>query len=138
MNKTITVRVLVTSDVEKVWKAMSTPADIMQWMHASDDWECPHAENDLTVGGKFLYRFAAKDGSVSFDLIGTYTAVKEHAYIAYALEDGRTVEVTFTEIEGGVEVTETFEMEHENSEEMQREGWQAILENFKKHVEKSI
>ncbi|MDB5254994.1 MAG: polyketide cyclase [Candidatus Nomurabacteria bacterium] len=135
MNKAITVSVLVKGDINKIWRSFITPADIQEWLHASDDWSCPHAENNLTVGGQFLSRMAAKDGSVSFDLIGTYTAVEEHKLIAYTLEDGRTVEVIFTETEDGVEVTETFEMEHENSEEMQRGGWQAILDNFKKHVE---
>jgi uncharacterized protein YndB with AHSA1/START domain len=135
MSKLITVTTLVKKDLQTVWVSFTQPTHIMHWLHASDDWECPHAEQDLRVGGKFLSRFAAKDGSVSLDLVGTYTAVEVHKHIAYIMEDGRTVEVSFEETPEGVLVTETFEMENENSEEMQRGGWQAILDNFKAYTE---
>lgn len=135
MNKTITVEVVVNTDMDKVWKAWTLPEHIVNWMHASDDWECPKAENDLRVGGKFSSIFAAKDKSQSFDLNGVYTAVDLHTRIAYTMEGGRKIEVTFSLVEGGVKIVENFEMENENPEEMQRAGWQAILENFKKYTE---
>ena len=132
---TITVLTIVNADRGTVWDAWTTPADIMQWNHASDDWECPHAENDVQVGGKFSATMAAKDKSMSFDFNGVYTEVTPQVSLAYSIEDGRTVSVHFTTVEGGTEVTETFEMEGENSEEKQRAGWQAIMGNFKAHVE---
>lgn len=137
MNKNpITVEVIVHAPLSKVWDSWNQPEHITQWAFASDDWEAPKAENDLQVGGKFSTTMAAKDKSVSFDLIGTYTALTEHQLIEYDMEDGRHVKVVFTEVPEGVKVTETFDPEQENPEEMQRGGWQAILENFKKHTEK--
>lgn len=133
--KAITVETTVFSPMDRVWSCWNDPAHITQWAFASDDWEAPRAENDLRVGGKFVTVMAAKDGSASFDFNGIYTIVEEHAHIAYTMEDGRTVRVDFLATNGGVTVTETFEMENENSEEMQRAGWQAILEQFKKHAE---
>lgn len=131
----ITISTTVNSDLETVWNAITNPTDIIQWNHASDDWECPHSENDLRVGGRFLFRMAAKDGSSSFDFNGTYTVVEPLKSYAYVMEDGREVEVLFEETAEGVRVTETFDPENESPEEMQRAGWQAILDNFKKHVE---
>jgi uncharacterized protein YndB with AHSA1/START domain len=136
MNKIITIEALVKNNIDKVWSAWNTPEDIKQWLHASDDWECPHAENDVTVGGKFLSRMAAKDGSTSFDFTGTYTEVVVPTSLAYTADDGRKVTVSFTETPDGVHISETFEMENTNSEEMQRGGWQAILNNFKAYAEK--
>ncbi len=139
MSKTITVEALVKKDIATVWESWTKPEHIMKWLFASDDWECPHAENDLRVGGKFLSRMSATDGSAGFDLTGVYTDVQDHVLIAYAMEDGRTVSVAFAAVPeedgGGVHITETFEMENENSEELQRSGWQAILDNFKKYAE---
>lgn len=137
MNKSITVETVVKKDPEAVWKLWTGPEHIMKWCHASDDWECSYAENDVRVDGKFLSRLAAKDGSVSFDFTGTYTEVVEGGLIAYTINDGRNVRVTFDETVDGVKVTETFEMEYTNSEEMQRAGWQAILESFRLCVEHS-
>lgn len=136
MNKSITIEALVEKDIETVWKLWTTPEHIMQWAFASDDWECPYAENDVVVGGKFLTRMSAKDKSAGFDFTGVYTEVEINKLIAYTIEDGRKVFVTFTETQSGVHIAETFEMENENSEELQRAGWQAILNNFKALAEK--
>ena len=135
MKKMITVSTAVNAPIEKVWKAWNSPEHITQWYFASDDWHAPKAENDSQVGKKFTISMAAKDGSFSFDLIGEYINIKENEYIEYNLEDGRNVQITFEVADHKVFVTESFEPENENPEEMQRDGWQAILDNFKKHVE---
>lgn len=131
----IEVKETIHAPIEKVWNYYTDPDHITQWAFASDDWEAPHAENDVSVGGKFLTRMAAKDKSAEFDFTGTYTAVREHELLAYTLEDGRTVTVHFEPSDDGVLITTVFEMETENPKDMQQEGWQAILTNFKKHVE---
>jgi uncharacterized protein YndB with AHSA1/START domain len=132
----ITVEAHISAPVEKVWQFWTEPEHITQWNFASDDWQCPRAVNDLRVGGSFSSRMEAKDGSAGFDFGGTYTNVVPHQHIAYVMgESGRTAEVTFTPEEGGVRVVVTFVAETENPIEMQRAGWQAILDNFKKHVE---
>jgi len=147
MNKNpITVEAIVKVPMAKVWEYWNAPEHITKWAFASDDWEAPAAENDVRVGGKFKTVMAAKDKSVSFDFTGVYTAVKEHELIEYDMSDppshkasegqgGRHVKITFEETPDGVEVTETFDPENENPEEVQKNGWQAILENFKKYVE---
>ncbi len=135
MNKTITIETIVQADLEKVWNFWNSPEHIEQWLHASDDWGCTKATNDLKVGGRFSSTLGAKDKSVSFDLMGTYTDIEPHKLIAYTLDDGRTVKTSFTPTENGIHIVETFEMENENSEEKQRSGWQAILDNFKAYVE---
>ena len=135
MNKNITIEILVEKDIETVWKVWTSPEYITQWAFASQDWECPHAENDVVVGGACMTRMSAKDGSRSFDIHGVYTEVEKNKLLAYTMEDGRKVFVTFTETENGVHIAETFEMENENSEELQRNGWLAILNNFKKVAE---
>ncbi len=132
----ITVETIVNAPLSKVWEYWNQPEHIMQWAFASDDWEAPASENDLKVGGKFKTTMAAKDKSASFDFGGTYTEVRENELIEYDMDDGRHVKVKFSQTPEGVKVTEAFDPEGENSEEMQRGGWQAILENFKKHVEK--
>lgn len=138
MNKNpITVQTIVNAPLAKVWEYWNAPEHITQWAFASDDWEAPAATNDLRVGGKLVVTMAAKDKSASFDLVGAYTAVNEHTLIEFDMEDGRHVKVEFVEVPEGVKVVETFDPEDENSEEMQRAGWQAILDNFKKHVENS-
>jgi uncharacterized protein YndB with AHSA1/START domain len=131
----IQIETVVNAPVEIVWKAWNEPEHVVNWTHASDDWHTPHAENDLKVGGKFLTRMAAKDGSISFDLIGTYTEVQELKSIGYTMEDGRTVHVIFEKIGDTTKVIEFFDPENENPIEMQRGGWQAILDNFKKYTE---
>lgn len=131
----ITIQTTVNAPIEKVWKFWNEPPHIMNWAFASSDWEVPAAHNDLQVGGKFVTTMAAKDKSASFDFNGVYTKVVEHALIEYTIEDGRKVSVKFETVPEGVQVTETFDPENENPAEMQRAGWQAILENFKKYVE---
>jgi uncharacterized protein YndB with AHSA1/START domain len=135
MTKSITVETTVNKDIDTVWEFWTKPEHVVKWNNASLDWECPKATNDLSVGGKFSYTMAAKDGSVSFDFSCTYTEVVENKSIKYTMDDGRKVSVSFDKVEGGVHITETFEPENENPEEMQREGWQAILNNFKQVAE---
>jgi uncharacterized protein YndB with AHSA1/START domain len=134
---TITVETIVNAPVSKVWESWNDTEHIKKWAFADETWEAPEAENDLRTGGKFRTKMAAKDGSASFDFTGVYTAVEEHKLIEYDMDDGRHVKVEFTEIPEGTKVKETFDPENENPEEVQRSGWQGILENFKKHVENS-
>ncbi len=133
--KTITVETTVKAPVEKVWKTWSTPEDIIQWNNASDDWHTTRAENDLRAGGKFMARMEAKDGSAGFDFEGVYDEVKPNELIEYTIGDGRKVKVTFSPDGDETKVTETFETEDTHSPEMQRTGWQAILDNFKNYTE---
>ena len=132
----ITVEATVRAPVDKVWKAWSEPNDITQWCAASDDWHAPYAENDLRVDGKFKTTMAARDGSVSFDFEGVYTNVVPEKTIAYEMSDGRKVEIHFSKQGNDTKVVETFEAEKTNPIELQRGGWQAILDRFKAHVEK--
>ena len=134
-NKAITIETIIKAPVETVWKTWITPADIKKWNTASPDWHTTKSENDLREGGKFSSRMEAKDGSMGFDFGGTYTKVKEYKHIAFTLDDGRKVTVDFQEKNGSVHITETFEPESQNPIEMQRGGWQGILDNFKKYVE---
>ncbi len=131
----ITVKTSILSSVHQVWHYWTNPDKIMTWNFASPDWHCPAAINNLNVGENFSYTMAAKDGSFSFDFGGIYTSIIEHSHIAYELGDGRKVRVDFNEEEGQTIVTETFDPETLNSEELQRTGWQAILDNFKLSVE---
>lgn len=134
-NKTITVETTVKAPVAKVWEYWTKPEFITKWNNASDDWHTPKAENNLRAGGKFISRMEAKDGSLGFDFGGVYSDVKENEYIAYTLDDGRKVKITFSGQGDETQVTETFEPENAHSIEMQRGGWQAILNNFKKYTE---
>ena len=131
----ITIETTINAPVEKVWKFWTLPEHITKWNSASDDWHTPKAENDLRVGGKFAARMEAKDGSFGFDFGGVYDAVKTNELIEYTLGDGRKVAVHFTPNGNETKLSETFEAENTNSIEMQRSGWQAILNNFKKYVE---
>lgn len=132
---TITVEATINAPVEKVWKLWTSPEHITKWNNASDDWHTPHAENDLRVGGKFLSRMEAKDGSFGFDFGGVYDEVKTNELIAYTIGDGRKVKVNFTKQDNATKVVSIFEAENENPVEMQRGGWQAILNSFKKYAE---
>lgn len=131
----ITVQTTVDAPIARVWQAYTTPEDIMQWNAASDDWHTPSASVDLREGGAFSSRMEAKDGSVGFDFAGTYTRIVPHKLIAYAFGD-RQAEVEFLDGEDGVTVQVAFDAEQTHSIEQQRDGWQAILKNFKRHVEK--
>jgi uncharacterized protein YndB with AHSA1/START domain len=129
----ITVETVVDADVEKVWELFTNPKHITNWYFASDDWEAPYAENDLRVGGTFKTTMAAKDGSMGFDFGGTYSLVKPLETIAYTLGDGRKVTTTFTRHAAGTKLVQTFEAEQVNPPDVQKNGWQAILHNFKKY-----
>ncbi len=133
----ITISAVVKADIATVWEFWTDPSHITQWAFASDDWECPRAENDIRTGGAFSSTMAAKDGSASFDFGGTYTNVIAHELIEYTMGDGRKSSISFTPTEAGVEIVQSFDPENENTRELQQAGWQSILDNFKKHVEAS-
>lgn len=134
-NNAIAVETTVNVPVSKAWQYWNDPEHIKQWAFAADTWHAPYAENDIRVGGKFSTTMAAKDGSMSFDFGGVYTEVITNELIAYELGDGRKVKITFSETDDKTIIIETFDPENQNPLEMQRDGWQAILDNFKKHVE---
>lgn len=131
----ITIEKLLKADLAKVWSAWNTPADIKQWNAASDDWHTTDSTVDLRESGTFTARMEAKDGSFGFDFGGVYTRVVPNEAIEFRMGDGREVAVQFAELPAGVLVTETFDAETQNSPEMQRAGWQSILDNFGRHVE---
>jgi uncharacterized protein YndB with AHSA1/START domain len=131
----ITVQSTIQADTQKVWDFYTQPEHIIGWNFASDDWHCPRATNDLRVNGKFSARMEAKDGSYGFDFNTQYDEVEVHEKIAYTMEDGRKAAITFSGENGATLVTVTFDAENQNDLEMQRSGWQAILDNFKKYVE---
>jgi uncharacterized protein YndB with AHSA1/START domain len=133
----ITVETTVQAPVNKVWEFWTEPTHITKWNNASDDWHTPIAENDLQVGGKFLTRMEAKDGSFGFDFGGVYDDVRLHEAISYTLGDGRQVKITFVSQGNDTKVIEAFDAENTNPIEMQKAGWQAILDNFKKYAENS-
>ncbi len=142
----ITIETIVNAPMDVVWERWNKPEHIERWAFASDDWEALNAENDLRVGGTLKTTMAARDKSASFDFTGVYTAIKEHELIEYDMDappsheasegqSGRHVKIAFIETPDGVKIVQTFDAETENSEEMQRSGWQAILDNFKKYAE---
>jgi len=131
----ITVETVVKAEPNRVWNAWNNPADIKQWNNASDDWHTTSSSVDLREGGKFTARMEARDGSQGFDFEGTYTRVEPNKTIEYRMGDGREVKVEFVPQADGVLVKETFDTEDENTPELQRQGWQAILDNFGKHLE---
>lgn len=131
----ITIGVTVKAPAETVWKLWTTPEDIIKWNSASEDWHTTRAENDLRKGGKFVSRMEAKDGSIGFDFTGIYDEVIPNKRIAYTLEDGRKVDIIFEDNGKETRVIQTFEAESENPTDMQKEGWQAIMNNFKKYAE---
>ena len=131
----ITIETTVKAPIEKAWECFTQPQHITQWNFAIDEWQCPTAENDLRKDGKFSYRMEAKDGSFGFDFGGTYDDVTAHSLISYTLGDGRKTEIKFISQGNETKLIETFEAETTNPVEMQRGGWQAILDNFKKYTE---
>ena len=133
--ETITIEASIKAPVEKVWKLWSGPEHIVKWNAASDDWHTTTAENDLRKGGKFSSRMEAKDGSFGFDFGGVYDDVVEHKLIAYTLGDGRKVKVDFSGNGNETRIVTNFEAEGQNPVEMQKGGWQAILNSFKKYAE---
>jgi uncharacterized protein YndB with AHSA1/START domain len=134
-DKAITIETLVNADITKAWEYWTAPEHIVKWNFASDDWHCPKATNDPVTGGKFSATMAAKDGSMSFDFEGTYDDVILHKRIAYTLADGREVNVLFESKGNETLVTEIFDPESVHPHDFQKAGWQAILDNYKKHTE---
>ena len=132
---TITVETTIDLPKENVWEMWTNPEHITQWNFAADTWHCPSATNDLKPGGKFSWRMESKDGSMGFDYSGVYKEVKPIDQIHWILYDGRKVSIEFSNLDGKTNVTETFEAEDMNSIDQQKAGWQAILNNFKKHAE---
>ncbi len=131
----ITVETVVKDKLNKVWDVWNSPADIKMWNSPQDDWHTTRSTVDLHEGGKFFSRMEAKDGSVGFDFTGTYTRIVPHKIIEYRISDGREVKNEFIERAGDVLLKVTFEAETENPTEVQRMGWQAILDNFGRYVE---
>jgi uncharacterized protein YndB with AHSA1/START domain len=131
----ISVSTKVKVSPEIAWDYWTLAQHIVNWNFASDDWHCPFAENDLKHGGKFKATMAAKDGQMSFDFEGIYDKVVLHKEISYSLADGRRVNIVFKLHEGQTMITEAFDPEEINTIELQRIGWQNILDNFKKYVE---
>lgn len=134
-NGKVTIETTVNAPLEKVWKIWTDPNHIMKWNTASGDWHTTKAENDLRTGGTFLSRMEAKDGSFGFDFSGTYDQVKLNELIEYTMGDGRKVQINFKENGSGTIVSEIFETENSHPKEVQRSGWQSILDNFKKYAE---
>lgn len=136
MNTTkITIEATVSADSKKVWNCWTSPEHITRWNFATEDWQCPRAENDLRVGGKYSARMEAKDGSFGFDFEAIYDEVIVQKKLTYTMSDGRVATTDFEDLGGKTKVTTTFDAETENDAEMQRAGWQAILNNFKKYTE---
>lgn len=134
----IIIQTKIKAPEEKVWQYWTEPKHITNWNFASDDWHTPYAENDLKPGGKFLSRMEAKDGSNGFDFAGTYDEVKPYDLITYSLGDQRKVKIEFIPGDGETILTETFDAEESYSVEQQQQGWQAILDNFKRYVESLV
>lgn len=130
----ITVKATVSADKQKVWDYYTRPEHITKWNFADPSWHCPTATNDLKVGGRYIARMEAKDGSFGFDFDATYTEINQGQSFTYEF-GGRLAKVDFKEANGQTEVTVTFDPETENSIELQKDGWQAILDNFKKYTE---
>lgn len=133
----ITVTATVSASISKVYDFYTNPIHVVNWNFASPDWYAPAARNELKEGGKFCYTMAARDESFSFDFSGTFTKLIENQVIEIVLDDDRTMSLIFTETENGTIVEESFEPETENSVELQKGGWQAILDNFKKYCEEN-
>ncbi|WP_288436448.1 SRPBCC family protein [uncultured Chryseobacterium sp.] len=135
MSHKITVSAAINADAKKVWNYYTSPEHITQWNFADPSWQCPSASNDMRVGGKYAARMEAKDGSFGFDFEAVYDEIKDGENFKYTIPDGRQVEVDFKEQEGQTQLNVAFDPENQNPEEMQKGGWQAILDNFKKYTE---
>lgn len=133
--KTIAVTTTVHASAQKAWSYWTEPEHIIQWNAASEDWHTPYAQNDLRAGGEFLYRMESKDGKFGFDFSGIYNEIKPYESISYTLGDGRKVNISFESKENQTRIVETFDAESSHSFEQQQNGWQAILDNFKRHTE---
>ncbi|WP_019990360.1 SRPBCC family protein [Rudanella lutea] len=131
----ITIQANIAAPIGKVWAYWTEPAHITRWNFATDDWQCPSAENDLRPGGKYMARMEAKDGSFGFDFEAIYDRVLDGQELAYTMPDGRQVTTRFDAQDNTTQVTTTFDAENQNPVEMQQAGWQAILNNFKTYTE---
>jgi uncharacterized protein YndB with AHSA1/START domain len=131
----VKIQAVVHAGIEKAWNAYTSPEHIIHWNFASDDWQCPWAENDMRIGGTYKAKMEAKDGSFGFEFEAVYTAIDEHASFSYTMPDGRRVWVSFTPQESETLVDVAFDAETQNPVDLQRQGWQAILNNYKKHAE---
>lgn len=133
----IQIEAVIAKELSKVWSCWTEPEHITKWNFASPDWHCPKAANNLTVGGKYFARMEAKDGSFAFDFEAIYDEVVDQKKLVYTLADGRQVTTNFETIGNSTKVTTVFEAEKQNPVEMQKDGWQSILNNFKKYAEKN-
>jgi len=133
----VTVQTVIQAPVDKVWRYWTEPEHITKWNQASEDWHAPRSENDLRVGGRFLTRMEAKDGSMGFDFGGEYDIVEQHEAISYTMDDGRRVDITFAVQGNETKVVEIFDAESTHPVEFQQAGWQAIMDNFKTYTEQS-
>ncbi len=133
----ITVSTKINSNIEKIWNYWTSPIHIANWTFASSDWHVPFAENDLQINGKFKTRMEAKDGSFGFDFEGIYSNIIENQLIEYHIIDSRKVSIQFIQNQDFVEIIESFDPENENTLELQQQGWQSILDNFKNYVEEN-
>ncbi len=131
----ITVESTIEAPIDMVWDFWTKPEHVMHWNFASNDWHCPNANSDFNIGGEFHYIMAAKDGSVEFDFCGTFTKIIDKTFIEIFLEDGRELNIQFESDGSSTKIIETFEPEEVNSMELQKQGWQAILDNFKSYTE---
>lgn len=136
LREEITVEATINEPIKKVWEYWTKTQHITHWNNASEDWHTPLAENELKIGGRFLYRMEAKDGSYGFDFSGTYDEVRLYEFISYILEDDRKVRITFINQGYKTHIIEKFEAEEINTIELQHFGWQVILDNFKKYTER--
>lgn len=134
----ITIRTRISRPIQTVWEGFTRSEHVTKWNHASDDWHCPEAVNNLVEGGGFDYTMASKDGKVSFHFEGKYTKIIPHEQICYVLDDGREISVNFSSIDGGVAIEETFDAEGTHTLLQQRQGWQAILDSFAKYTEQNL
>ncbi|MEO6916721.1 MAG: SRPBCC domain-containing protein [Chitinophagaceae bacterium] len=134
-NEKITIETIIPASKSKVWDFYTKPEHITQWNYAADTWKCSEARNDLRDGGTYFARMEAKDGSFGFDFEAIYDEVTDQEKLTYTLSDGRQSTTTFEDLGGSTKVTTTFDTEGQNDPEMQKAGWQAILDNFKKYVD---
>lgn len=132
-NEKITIKAIVYSDKQKAWRYYTMPEHITKWNFAHPSWHCPFSSNELKIGGKYVARMEAKDGSIGFDFEAVYTEIADGEYFTYEF-GGRTANVSFRESGGITEVCVTFDPENENPIELQKNGWQSILDNFKKYT----
>lgn len=133
---TITITEHVSAPIETTWLSYTDPAHIIHWNFASSDWCCPSAKNDLVVGGKYVARMEAKDGSMGFDFEATYSEINPFSHFSYQIADGRNVHVRFSETSStSCQIEVEFEAENVNPADLQRVGWQSILTNFKRYTD---